>query len=136
MSVFTRSLCLCTHGPPTHVSILLPKESTHFPIHLHESLCFYPAQHCCSLHKCICTHLFMYPINSTLLSLLPSLCSTPSSPALRLQSKEQSKITSHFLSFTWFLLPFLFFPPFGTVPFCKMPGSRTCFRHESFEAPG
>ena len=66
----------------------------------------------------VCLHRFIH------LSVFPALqllCDALSSPALQLHSKEQNKITSHFLPFTCFFLPFLFFFSFpsGTVPFCK-----------------
>lgn len=71
-SVFAHSACLCTQVPQQRVFILLPRESTCFPIHLHTSFAV-PLPHgpaALSLQTCACIHLSGCQINS---SLHPSL---------------------------------------------------------------
>lgn len=105
----------------TYVFNLLPRESTHFPIHLHASFSVSILHRCTALYRIVSAPIYsMCQINSSVFPALQLLCDAVSSPELQLHSKEQSKITSHFLSFTCFFLPFFFFfPPSGTVPFYK-----------------
>lgn len=109
-SVFAHSTCLCTQVASAE-GIYLASQGEHMLPHpsAHVLCCSSPARTRRSLSADVCLHPFIWVSDKLLSSSLsPITLDALSSPALQLHSKEQSKITSHFLSFMCSFLYWVF----------------------------